>query len=130
MKYFSFAVLDLVRTVQRETGGAKIEGHVVDPGPVPTPDHLHGRIAGPIPVPDLVLFPRVGPILDHLELYSLLDKPSAYLLVYGIKLVPERILDKVIPCTNDLRVIVFCQYCIVPRVQFIIYTSVRCLSNL
>ena len=68
--YFWFAVLDLVRTVQGETGGAEIEGHVVDPSPVPTPDHLLVHIAGPIPVPDLAPFPHVGPILDHLELYT------------------------------------------------------------
>ena len=99
-KYFSFTVLDLVRTVQRETGGAKIEGHVVDPGPVPTPDHLHVHIAGPIPVPDLALFPRVGPILDHLELVPtpLPDSNPVYLLVYCNT---KRVLDKVIPCTND-----------------------------
>ena len=66
---FPVAVLDLVRTVQGETGGAKIEGHAVDPGPVPIPDHLHVRIAGRIP--GLALFPHVGLIPDHLDLLLL-----------------------------------------------------------
>lgn len=64
---FLFVVLDLVHTVQSETGGVKVEGHTVDPDPVPTPDHLHIHIAGPIPVPDLAPFLHVDPILDHLE---------------------------------------------------------------
>lgn len=65
--FLSFAVLDLVHTVQSETGRVEVEGHAVDPGLVPTLDPLHVRSVGPIPDPNLAQFPLVDPIPDLLS---------------------------------------------------------------